>query len=214
MSTVKGSRRRSYDSSGRQAQARRSQDAVLDAAERQFRQAGYAATTLATIAAEADVSVELIYKSMGGKSGVVRAIYDRALGGRQAVPAYARSDAMRERESDPRTIMRKWSELGSEVAAQVTPIRLIIRAAATSDPEIAALLKAEDDERLERMRHHAEFLAERGYLRSGVTTDKATDVMYTCTSLEIYEVLVLQRGWSLPEFAQFTAEFMISALLA
>ncbi|MDQ3052730.1 MAG: TetR/AcrR family transcriptional regulator, partial [Actinomycetota bacterium] len=54
---VKRSTRR-YDSSGRQSQARRSRAAVLDSAERQFLDAGYASTTLGAIAKEAGVSVE------------------------------------------------------------------------------------------------------------------------------------------------------------
>ncbi len=95
----------------------------------------------------------------------------------------------------------------------MTPIRLLIRAAAATDPEIAGLLKDSDDERLERIRHHAEFLAQRGYLRDEVTTSRATDILYTCSAVELYELLVLQRGWSLPEFAQFVSNFMISGLL-
>jgi AcrR family transcriptional regulator len=161
VTSVKGGRR-PYDSRGRRAQARRNQEAVLDAAEARFRASGYGATTVAAIASEAGVSVETIYKAFGGKAGLVRALYDRALRGRGRVSAYERSDAMRARETDPRTIMRSWGELTSEVAAHMTPIRLLIRAAAVTDPEIATLLDASDDERLQRMRHHARFLAERG----------------------------------------------------
>jgi AcrR family transcriptional regulator len=209
---VKGGRRR-YNSSGRQAQARRNQEAILDAAQRQFLETGYGATTVAAIAAEAEVSVETVFKAFGGKSGLVRAIYDRALRGQEPDSAYERSDEMRARETNPETIMRGWGELTTAVAARMTPIRLLIRAAAVTDPEIAELLSTGDAERLQRMRHHAEFLAERGYLRDGMTTSKATDVLYTCSSLEIYDVLVLQRGWPPPEFAQFVADFMITALL-
>jgi hypothetical protein len=88
-----------------------------------------------------------------------------------------------------------------------------MRSAAVTDPEIAALLQDSDDERLERMRHHARFLAERGYLRNGVTVTEATDILWTCSSVEIYELLVLQRGWPPPRFAQFIADFMIASLL-
>jgi AcrR family transcriptional regulator len=211
MATVK--RRRRYDSSGRQAQARRNRDAILDAAQRQFLQGGYGATTIAAIAGEAGVSVETIYKAFGGKPGLVRAVYERGLSGRGPVPAYDRSDAMREREADPETIMRNWSILTAEVASVVTPIRLLMRSAATTDPDMAALLDASDDERLERMRHHARFLKERGHLRHGVTVAEATDVLWTCSSVELYELLVLKRGWSLPRFAEFIADFMIAALL-
>jgi AcrR family transcriptional regulator len=205
--------RRRYDSSGRQEQARRSREGVLDAAERLFLDGGYATTTVAAIAREAGVSVETVYKAFGGKAGVVRAIYQRGLTGRGPVPAYERSDQMRAQETDPRVIMREWGRLTAEVASVVSPIRLLIRSAALVDPEMAALLKENDDQRLERMRHHARFVADRGYLRDGVTVNEATDVLWTCSSVELYELLVLQRGWSLPRFAQFIAEFMIASLL-
>jgi AcrR family transcriptional regulator len=211
MAHVKSKRR--YDSSGRQAQARRNREAILDAAQRQFLQAGYAATTIAAIAKEAGVSVETIYKAFGGKPGLVRAIYERGLTGRGTVPAYQRSDAMRERETDPETIMRNWGVLTAEVASVVTPIRLLIREAAATDPEMAALLNASDDERLERMAHHGRFLQQRGYLRRGVTLAEATDVLWTCSSVELYELLVLKRGWSMPRFAEFVSGFMIATLL-
>ena len=186
---------------------------MLDAAERLFLNQGYAGTTIGAIAREAGVSVETVYKAFGGKAGVVRAVYERGLTGRGPVPAYQRSDQMRTQEADPRAIMREWGLLTAEVASVVSPIRLLIRSAALIDPEMAALLKANDEERLQRMRHHAGFLMERGYLRDGVTADEATDILWTCSSVELYELLVLQRGWSLPRFAQFVAEFMITSLL-
>ncbi len=206
--------RRRYQSHVREAQARGTREAVLDAAQRQFLQTGYATTTIASVADKAGVSVDTIYKTFGGKPGLVRAIYERSLTGRGPVPAYQRSDEMRAQETDPKTIMRKWGALTAEVASQVTPIRLLMRFAADSDPEMAALLKEMDDDRLKRMRHHARFLADRGYLRAGVSVAQATDVLWTCSSVELYELLVLQRGWSLPRFGRFIGDFMITALLA
>jgi AcrR family transcriptional regulator len=211
MATVKSKRR--YDSSGRQAQARRNREAILDAAQRQFLEGGYATTTIAAVAAEAGVSVETIYKAFGGKPGLVRAIYDRGLVGRQAVPAYQRADEMRERETDPRTIMRNWCRIASEVHSMVSPIERLVRAAAASDPDMAALLQTHNDRREARARHHARFLRERGYLRQGVTLGQATDILWTCTSDELYDLLVVQRGWSLPRFARFLGDYMIAALL-
>jgi AcrR family transcriptional regulator len=211
MANVKPKRR--YDSSGRQAQARRNQQAILDAAQRQFLRGGYAATTIAAIAAEAGVSVETIYKAFGGKPGLVRAIYQRGLAGRAPVPAFQRSDEMRERETDPRRIMRNWGALTSEVSSAVSPIARLVRSAAASDPDMAALLRASNDTREERARHHARFLKQRGYLREGVTVAQATDILWTCTSDELYDLLVVQRGWSLRRFARFLAEYVIATLL-
>jgi AcrR family transcriptional regulator len=205
--------RRRYDSSGRQAQTRRNREAVLDAAQRQFLEGGYAATTIAAVAAEAGVSVETIYKAFGGKPGLVRAIYDRGLVGQQPVPAYQRADEMRERETDPRAIMRNWGTIASEVSAVVSPIARLVRAAAASDPDMAALLGANNDVREQRARHHARFLKRRGYLREGVSVAQATDIIWTCTSDELYDLLVTQRGWSAPQYGRFLADYMIATLL-
>jgi len=210
MPNVKSPRR--YDSPLRQAQARRTQEAMLDAAQHHFANTGYA-VTIGAIADEAGVSVDTIYKTFGGKPGLVRAVYERGLKGQGPVPAYQRSDDMRAHETDPKTIMRKWGALTAEVASEVTPVRLLVRSAAATEPDMAALLKEMNDERLRRMRHHARFLASRGYLRDGVSVAYATDVLWTCSSAEIYELLVLERGWSLTRFGRFIAEFMIATLL-
>ena len=211
MTNVKGRRR--YDASNRRAQALRSREAILEVAQRQFLAGGYAATTIAAIAAEASVSVETIYKAFGGKPGLVRAIYQRGLAGREPVPAFQRSDAMREGETDPKAIMRNWGALASEVGSVVSPIVRLVRAAAITDPEMAALLQAANDIREQRAGHHARFLKQRGYLREDISVTQATDILWTCTSDELYDLLVTQRGWSLPRFAGFLGDYLVAALL-
>ena len=211
MTVVKG--RRPYDSRARKEQAARNRDAALDAAERLFLERGYAGTSIASIAHEAGLSVQTIYKVFGSKSGLVKAIYFRGLLGKGDAPAYERSDAMRDREADPRKLMRQWGMLTAEVASVVSPIRLLMRSAALADPEMASLLRETDEDRLERMRYHARFLKERGYLREGVTLGEATDILWTCSSVEMYDLLVIKRGWPLPRFARFVADFMITSLL-
>ena len=121
---------------------------------------------------------------------------------------------MRVHETDPKAIMRKWGLFTRRGRSEVTPIRLLMRSAAATDPDTAALLREMNDERLNRMRHHARFLANRGYLRDGVSVAQATDILWTCSSAEIYELLVVERGWSLSRFGRFIAEFMIAALLS
>jgi len=46
-----------------------------------------------------------------------------------------------------------------------------------------------------------------------ITVAEATDILWTCSAVELYELLVLQRGWSSPRFARFVANFMIASLL-
>jgi AcrR family transcriptional regulator len=206
--------RRRYDATQRRARAQRARQTILDTAREMFLTAGYAACSVQEVAARAGVSPETVYKAFGNKAGLVRALYEHALGGTGPVKAFQRSDEMRLEESDPRTIMRKWGDLTAEVISTVAPVLLLVRAAASTDPSMAALLRDSDEERLRRMRHNARFLAERGFIRPGVTETEAVDVLWLCSSTELYELMVLNRGWSLPRFSRFVSDLMIGSLLA
>ena len=46
-----------------------------------------------------------------------------------------------------------------------------------------------------------------------MTLDAATDVLWTYSSPELYELLVLRRGWSVERYGRFIADAMIAALL-
>jgi AcrR family transcriptional regulator len=210
--TVK--KKRSYDSSRRQEHARRSRARILDAAERRFLQDGYGPTTIAEIAADAGVSADTIYKSFHSKAGVVRAIRARALEGEGAVPAEQRSDALHQQhESDPRKIIEAWGAFVSEITPRTAPILLLIRAAATTDPEAAALLNEMDADRLRRMTLNARRLHDAGHLRAGITVARAADVLWTYSAPELYELLVVRRSWSPQRYGRFVADAMINALL-
>jgi AcrR family transcriptional regulator len=205
--------RRRYDSARRAEQARQTRDAIIKAAQRLLLRDGFAATTIAAIAAEARVSVETIYKSIGGKPGLVRAICDAALAGEGPVPAETRSDQMQANEPDPRRIVRGWGELTVEVAPRIAPILLLVRSAAAADPEMAGLMAEIDAARLSRMTRNAHNLATAGHLRRDITVEHAGEVMWTYSSPELYEMLVVKRGWPAERYGTFIAEAMIAALL-
>ena len=119
----------------------------------------------------------------------------------------------RPNNADPRQIIDGWGTLTAEVAPLVAPILLLIRDAATTDPVVRDLLEELDADRLRRMTDNARRLHDAGHLRPGVTLDHAADVLWTYSAPELYELLVLRRGWSLPQFSDFIAQAMIEALL-
>ena len=207
---VKGRR---YDGSARRARAQRTRATILEVASRKFLSDGYATTTVAAIAADVGISVETIYKSFGGKPGLVRAIRDEALGGAGPIPAEARSDELQATERDPRKIIQGWGALTAEVAPRVAPILLLVRDAA-SDPEMARLQAELDEQRLLRMSTNAQTLADGGHLRRGMTVEDAAELMWAYTAPELFELLVRKRGWTPQRFGAFVAEALIAALLA
>jgi AcrR family transcriptional regulator len=209
----RGKSRRVYDASGRRAQASRTHAAVLDAAERLFLADGYAATTIGSIADAAAVSVETIYKVFRGKPGLVRAIRTRRLAGTGPIPAESRSNRTRRTETDSRKLVAEWGRLTAEVAPLVCPILLLVRDAAAADPEMATLRTEVDADRLRRMTLNARHLHRKGHVRIGISVATAADVLWTYSSPELFELLVVKRGWSVARYGTFVGESIAAALL-
>lgn len=208
---VKG--KRPYDASRRREFARQNGDRIIEAAERRFLREGYRPTTIVSLAADAGVSVDTIYKSFGGKPGLIRAIHARALQGQRSMPAEQRSDEIQASEPDPRKILTAWGQLVTEIAPRAAPIYLLLRATATTDPELRALLEEIDAARLRRMTDNARRLHTAGHLRPGITVAQAADVLWTYSSADLYELLVLRRGMPLKQYGHFVANAMTAALL-
>ncbi len=206
--------RRPYDSRSRREQAARNRARILEVAQGLFLRDGYAATTITAIAGAARVSPETIYKTFGGKPGLVRAIQATALAGAGTVPASDRSDEMATRAGDSFAILRGWAILATEVAPRVTPIVLLVRSAAATDPDMALLMQEMDRQRRNRMAHNARQLRKRGQLRPGLSIDKAADVLFAFTAPELFEILVLRQGWTLAEFGDFLYRGMAAELLS
>jgi hypothetical protein len=82
----------------------------------------------------------------------------------------------------------------------------LARDAAATDPQMAAVLEDINRQRLERMTVNARGLHEAGHLRANISTEQAADMMWTYSSPELYDLLVLQRGWSPRRFGSFVAE--------
>jgi hypothetical protein len=90
---------------------------------------------------------------------------------------------------------------------------LLLRAAAATDPEMADLLAEAEGQRRRRMRHNARRLEQRGRLRPGIGLDFATDVLWTYSSADLYDLLVLRSKWSARRYGEFIGDSMVAALL-
>ncbi len=204
---------RRYDASRRRAQADRTREEIIDVARHRFLQDGYAATTIASIAADADASVDTIYKSFGGKAGLLRVMCDDALTGSGPVPAEQRSDAMQAAETDPARLLRGLGTLTAEVAPRIAPLLLLLATAAESDPALAELRAELESARLVRMTHVARTMAGKARMRAGRTVEQAADIMWTYSSPELYRMLVITRGWTPEHYGQFVGESLVDGLL-
>ncbi len=204
---------RRYDASRRREQARRTREAIIEVAQYRFLHDGYTATTIASVAADAGASADTIYKSFGGKAGLLRALCENALTGAGPVPAEQRSDAMQSAESDPARMLRALGTLTTEVAPRIAPLLLLLSTAAASDPTLTELQADLEAARLIRMTQVAHTLAGKTQLRTGRSVEEAADILWAYSSPELYRLLVLSQGWSPERYGQFVGDSLVDALL-
>lgn len=207
--------RRAYNSAARQEQARRTRRAIVQSARDEFLERGFSATTMAVIATRAGVSVQTVYKAFGNKAGLVKAVFDTAIAGDdEPTPMLERTQLMRARaEPDPRRKLVLYGRFLTAVAPRHVPIQLLVRDAAATDQEAAAAWENLQQERLQGMARFAKSLHDEGHLREGVSAREARDVLWTYNSAELFQLLVLQRGWTPRRYGTWIAHQLIAALL-
>lgn len=208
-------RPRGYDSSGRRRQAAATRAAVIDAARSAFLERGYAAASIPAIATAAGVSAELVYKSIGAKPALLKAVFDTSVAGDdepvalQERPAILRLKAM----TDAAQILDGYAEVVVAVLSRLAPIYQLARDAAAAEPGAGTVVAQMNDERLAGMTAMAAQLTGLGHLKPGLTSAEVRDILWTYNSPELYELLVLRRGWSPDRYTRFLRDALPAALL-
>src|ERR671936_196935 len=137
--SVKSTRR--YDSPRRREQAAATRREILEAAQRLFERQGYAATTMAAIAAEAGVALKTLYVAFETKSGLLRALWHLLLRGDEEdvpIPQRAWYRAVLA-EPDPERQLRLGAHNARLVKERAGALLAVIRSAAPGDPDIEEL---------------------------------------------------------------------------
>ena len=92
------------------------------------------------------------------------------------------------------------------------PVQLVVLAAASSDPNVADIAGDLSAQRLHGMTMFAAKLASSG--RLAVSEAEARDLLWTLNSAQVYDLLVLQRGWTLDSYERLLGDTWTSALLS
>jgi AcrR family transcriptional regulator len=188
---------------------------IREAAARLFVEHGYLATTIEAIAAEAGVAVQTVYFVFGSKRALLAEVLDVAIVGDDApVPVLERPWVDEARaEEDPRRVVLLIVQHGAQIIRRLAPIKEMVRGAAASDPEIAALLEQDKERRLATQTEFVRLLADGGALAPGLTVARAADVVFALFSHEVYQLLVVDRGWSPAAWERWLADSLAAQLL-
>jgi AcrR family transcriptional regulator len=207
--------RRTYDGAARQARTRRTQAAVVEAAQSLFVERGYAATTIEAISDRSDTPQATVYRLFSSKLGILKALLDVSIGGDdRAVPMADRPQVRAlESDADPANQLTGFAALLREIMARVGPVHRVLADAARSDQDAAALLAEIARQRHEGQQGIARSLARSGALRPGLSERDAADVIHALASPEVYGLLVTDRGWSGERYETWLRSILADQLL-
>jgi AcrR family transcriptional regulator len=208
--------KRSYVSTLRDSQARRTRRQIVAAAGRLYARQGFAATTIDAIAAEAEVSRKTVFTSVGGKVALLKLAYDYAMAGDDLpIPMIEREGLQAIiAEPDPYEQLRMYAELVAGMGERISALWLALRGAAEVDEEAKELYMRWEQERLDSMKSGpvANLLA-KGVLRADVTADEAAVILWMLIDPALYHRLVVVAGWSRDRFRDWLFEALTSQLL-
>ena len=204
-----------YRSALREAQARATRRAIVDAAARLFIQRGYGATTVDAIAEAAGVSRKTVFTSVGGKTEALKLAIDWAnVGDDEPVPMLERPHVKAmQNEPDARLILISQARYVRQAAARAAPLHAVVQAAAGLDADIRALAEEVRAQRIRGMRAMARVLADRGALKPELTPDEAADVLWLLMDPGVYHRLVIEQHWDPDRDQDWLADALVSLLI-
>ncbi len=211
---VKTTRR--YNSPRRRDQAASTRRQILEAAQRLFERHGYAATTMAAIAAEARVALKTVYVAFETKSGVLRALWNLLLRGDEGEAPVAERAWYREviEEQDPERQLRLTARNSRLVKLRIGHVLRVIHAAAPADPDIASLWNRIQTEFHANQRAIVESIDDKEALDPALDVDRGADILWTINHPDLWHLLVEERGWTPEDYESWCAELACAQLLS
>ncbi len=210
MESVKRTQR-TYRSPLREEAARRTREAVLEAAVEVFVEVGYAGATIEQIAARAGVSRPTVF-GVGSKAQLFALARQRAATGGRVT---ANDEGFQQLLAipDARRLLTEFAAFTAAIAQRLGPLQLVLEQTAGTDPELAQLLESSQQELLECASGIVAAVAATGSLRHDIPAEAAADILWLQIQPTNYRRLVQERGWSHRAFERWHAAAMIAALL-
>jgi AcrR family transcriptional regulator len=170
---------------------------ILDTAWRLVGERGVDDVTIAQIAAASGVSRQLIYVRFDGRAGLLSAMarhHDERSGFRRRMLDTRRLEPVERLEA----MLRAWCDY----VPVILPVGRALEAALATGAEGGGAWRERMDDLWEALRGSVGRVARAGRLVPGWTRDSATDWIFARLQLSVWEVLVVERGWSPEEFVE------------
>ena len=207
---------RRYDTSTRELSARETRRRIVAAARELVLEGGYRAMTVAGLAAAAGVSPQTVYNSVGGKAEVVKAVYDTMLSGDDdPTPMSERPQFQAIQEAaDTQAWGEAYAAWTLSIMNRVGPLLgVLLDHGPGGDPVLEDLVSTIDVERRTGNENALKGLTSLRLVPRRVAQRKhVVDVVWTLTSPEIYDRLVVDCGWSDGAYRTWLAASLTAAV--
>jgi AcrR family transcriptional regulator len=191
---------RTRNQAARSERARATRIRILDAAVPLLVERGYLETTMTDLAHVAGVAVQTLYLSFGSKAAVLEAALDHVV---QDHPSGSSTLAG---AGGPAVLALHVAVTVTGVERQA-PLDAVLRAAA-ADPELSALLVTARRESLAAHARAVDEMAEKPGFTTLLSLQRATDVLAALLSPETYALLVVEQGWTAPDWSDWAARHL------
>lgn len=193
-------------SSRRDEQARRTRLDVIDAARRLFLAQGYATTSIRSVAEQAGVSDQTVYRVFGDKARLLRAVVLEAVGGSgntEPIRSSALVDelALAATPRERLRIVAGW--VGTAYDRGLAQLEGVVLAAAPADARVGELARFITEQRYEDTRSLVAAIMGGVEPPAGIDPDDMADYLYAVESSPVYLFLTAERGWTTDKYVEW-----------
>jgi AcrR family transcriptional regulator len=204
-----------YRSAQRTAQASHTRQRIVAAATEQFASAGYAATTMRSIAVAAGVSVASIELAFGTKAQLLKTAIDVAIAGDHDPVAVLDRDWATAAQATT-TVHDFLTVVGRTLRPAMTRSAGLVLAAydaAETDPALRQLASQLATRRATTVAWIIDGIRDRAALRAGITRRHAIDQIWLLMDPAVYHRLTRYRGWSPASYEKWFTDTIRRLLL-
>jgi TetR/AcrR family transcriptional regulator, regulator of autoinduction and epiphytic fitness len=199
---------RPYRTALREEQAQLTRRRILDAARRLLVGRGYSQVTMQEVAREAGVAYQTVFSQFRSKLQLALELCSselRHVGGVVAMLAAAR-DA-----GDPGACLRTVGTFARQLYEPCSEVLRFMRE--SGDPDLISRYREIGVRRLQLLAGLGPQLERTGRLRPGLSGGQAIDLVWAMAGPELYEQLVLDRGWTPEQFENWLGPAVADLIL-
>ena len=195
--------------SRRARQAAQTRRDILHAARGLFAAKGYAATSVAEIAAAAGASVQTIYDSVGSKAQLVTALNDLVDEEGGVAPLARRIPS----ETDPRALLEIAVSITHNICKRCGDIIGAVYGAANVEPALALLRDESRRRHREGIARLTGRLADLDAVRPELEQERAAEMIAALTDPQVVRTFVIDYGWDWDDWHDWTVDALAQLVL-